>query len=262
MSDIRLLVLHIRHINRALWRNPVAALFTFAFPLIFLVLFSALFGARPTAMNGRPAAGVAFTLASILTVSIIGACYTNLAVGVTAAREGGYLKRLRGTPLPTWTYLTARIVHAIVVAFIPIIIAIIYSVSVYHVSIPVRSLPALFVALLASAACFAALGLAVTAIVPNVNAALVVVNALIWPLLFVSNVFIPIGRYPGWLDFLTALFPVRHLGATVQDALVPSAGSAGFAWHDLLVIGIWGVIGLSVAWRCFAWEPRQGGAWA
>ncbi|MGI8691032.1 MAG: ABC transporter permease [Thermomicrobiales bacterium] len=257
MNNAGLLLLHIRSTNRALWRNPVAALFTFVFPLVFLVLFSVLFSAQPTYVNGQPAGGATFTLASIVTVAIIGTCYTNLAIGVTAAREGGFLKRLRGTPLPAWTYLTARIIHAVVVAFIPIAIAIAYSVAVYRVTVPTRSLPALLIGLLIGAACFAALGLAVTAIAPNVNAALVVVNALIWPLLFVSNVFIPIGHYPAWLNLLTSFFPVRHLGAAVQSALVPSSSSAGFAWRDLLALGLWGMAGILVTLRFFVWEPRQ-----
>ena len=39
-----LLVRQIRYENRAFWRNPAAAFFTFAFPLIFMVVFQAIFG--------------------------------------------------------------------------------------------------------------------------------------------------------------------------------------------------------------------------
>ena len=37
MRNLRLLVRQIRYENRAFWRNPAAAFFTFAFPLIFMV---------------------------------------------------------------------------------------------------------------------------------------------------------------------------------------------------------------------------------
>ena len=39
MSTLRLLLRQIRYENRAFWRNPAAAFFTFAFPLIFMVVF-------------------------------------------------------------------------------------------------------------------------------------------------------------------------------------------------------------------------------
>lgn len=100
MSNVALLVVHIRSTNRAFWRNPAAAFFTLALPVMFLVLFSVLFGTKATQVYGHSVSSATFTLAGIVTFSVIGACYTNLAIGVTFAREGGFLKRLRGTPAP------------------------------------------------------------------------------------------------------------------------------------------------------------------
>ncbi len=34
----------VRYVNKAFWRNPESAFFTFAFPLMFLVIFTALLG--------------------------------------------------------------------------------------------------------------------------------------------------------------------------------------------------------------------------
>ena len=100
MNAGALIRVHIRAANRAFWRNPASAFFTLALPVMFLVLFSVLFGTKPTTVNGHSVSSATFTLAGIITFSVIGACYTNLAIGVTFAREGGFLKRLRGTPLP------------------------------------------------------------------------------------------------------------------------------------------------------------------
>src|SRR5437588_796731 len=63
----------------------------------------------------------------------------------------------------------------------------------YNVHLPAgHKLLALAVALAVGAATFCAIGLAVTSLVPNVDAAPAVVNATIFPLLFISDVFIPI----------------------------------------------------------------------
>ena len=44
MNDFALAVRQVRYTNKAFWRNPASAGFTFAFPLMFLVIFTALFG--------------------------------------------------------------------------------------------------------------------------------------------------------------------------------------------------------------------------
>ena len=106
MSPAVLLARQIRYENRAFWRNPAAAFFTFAFPLIFMVVFQAIFGTQ-IEDNGLSAA--TFYTPAIVAFSIINACFTSLAMTTVAVREEGILKRVRGTPLPAWVYMAARI---------------------------------------------------------------------------------------------------------------------------------------------------------
>ena len=44
MTTLRLTGVQLRYVNKAFWRNPASAFFTFAFPLLFLVIFTALLG--------------------------------------------------------------------------------------------------------------------------------------------------------------------------------------------------------------------------
>ena len=44
MSDVALVGTQLRATNKAFWRNPASAFFTFAFPLMFLLIFTALLG--------------------------------------------------------------------------------------------------------------------------------------------------------------------------------------------------------------------------
>ena len=91
MSDVALALRQVRFENRSFWRNPAAAFFTFAFPLIFMVIFNVLFGG-----NAEPGAiypPAEFFTPAIVALSVITACYTNIAMSVTAARDEGILKR-------------------------------------------------------------------------------------------------------------------------------------------------------------------------
>ncbi|MDH3190079.1 MAG: hypothetical protein OEM39_05480 [Acidimicrobiia bacterium] len=43
-SDLGLVWQQVRYQNKIFWRTPIAAFFTLVFPLMFLVLFTAIFG--------------------------------------------------------------------------------------------------------------------------------------------------------------------------------------------------------------------------
>lgn len=248
----------VRYTNKAFWRNPPAAFFTFAFPLLFLVIFTTLFGGdRMLVINGNRVPVATFYISSIVVFSVITACYTNVAMTLTFARELGILKRVRGTPLPGWAYLLGKMVHSVLMAVLLVVISLSFGAAFYGASLPLRSLPAMLVTLAVGAASFCLLGMAATTIVRNADAAPAVVQATILPLLFVSDVFIPLRNPPVWVDLVGKIFPVRHFSDALQYAFFPPAASAGLKLGDLAVVAAWGLFGLAVALRRFGWEPRK-----
>ena len=255
-GDLVLVTRFARYANRTFWRNPAAAFFTLFLPVFFLVLFSALFGNEPLTINGHQVTSATFTMVGIITFSVVSACYTNLAISVTTARETGFLKRVRGTPIPRWTFLSGRILQSVFVSLLLVVICFAFGAIAYHVKLPGSTLPALIVTLILGAAAFAALGLAVTALVPNSDAAPAVVNFSIFPFYFVSNVFIPISNPPQWLTVLTHIFPIGPFNEAIKTAVIPPIGSTGFNGGDLLVLAAWGLLGAVVAFRYFSWEPH------
>ncbi len=256
MSDVSLALDQLRYTNRAFWRNPASAFFTFVFPLMFLVIFTALFGNDTTNVFGKEVSTSTFYVAAIAAFSIITATYTNLAVSVAFQRDAGILKRIRGTPLPAWAYLFGRIVHAIVVALILVAIVAAFGALFYDAEIPTGTLPAFLVTIAVGAACFSALGLAIAGFVPNAEAAPAVVQAIILPMLFLGDIFIPLPDQSAWYVKFSKLFPVWHFSDAMKAAYFSPTGS-GFRWGDLLVIAVWGVLGLIFAIRFFSWEPRK-----
>ncbi|HEX9890621.1 MAG TPA: ABC transporter permease [Actinomycetota bacterium] len=263
MSDLALAMRQVRYTNKAFWRNPASAFFTFAFPLMFLVIFTALFGNSEICSLGPGAcppgemiSTSTFYVAAIATFSIITATYTNLAISVSFSRDAGVLKRTRGTPLPSWAFMFGRIWHAIMVALLLVAIVAAFGALFYDAEIPTRTLPAFLVTIVAGAACFSALGLALTAVIPNAEAAPAVVNASILPLLFLSGIFIPIQDPNAWYVTVARLFPVYHFAEAMNAAYFVPAGS-GFEAGNLLVLGAWGLAGAVLATLFFSWEPRR-----
>ncbi|HZN43543.1 MAG TPA: ABC transporter permease [Actinomycetota bacterium] len=256
MSDAALLAIQVRATNKAFWRNPASAFFTFAFPLMFLVIFTALLGGGEVEVEGVLLDQADYYVAAMAAFSVITATYTNLAIAITFTRDAGILKRTKGTPLPAWVYLAGRVIHALLVSILLVLITSAFGVIFYGATIPTGTL--LFehsVTVIVGAMAFAALGLATTAIVPNAEAAPAVVNAIILPLLFLSGIFVALEGAPQWMVVVGDIFPVKHFAEAMLGSFY--GPPLAFEWIDVLVVAAWGLAGLLAAVRFFSWEPRR-----
>jgi ABC-2 type transport system permease protein len=256
MNALRLTAIQFRYVNKAFWRNPASAFFTFAFPLMFLVIFTALLGHYTVQLGTRTVDTSTYYVASMASFAAITACFNNIAIGLSFQREEGVLKRTNGTPLPAMSFIGARILHAVFIAVLLVVITAAFGRALYHASIP-TGLPLLrfAIALLVGSATFCALGMAITAVIPNADAAGPIVNAVILPVMFLSGIFIAFGNNtPDWILWVARVFPVRHFALSMQAGFLGTP----FDWIDVLVVAAWGVAGLLLAVRFFSWEPRQG----
>ena len=254
MKAIRLTALQVRYVNKAFWRNPASAFFTFAFPLMFLVIFTALLGSGNVHLAGRTVKESTYYVAAMAAFAVITACYTNIAMTVTFQRDAGILKRIDGTPLPAWVYFAARVLHALFVAVLLVAITAAFGRVAYQAAVPSGvTLVHFLVMLVIGAGSFCALGFAITTVVPNADAAPAIVNATVLPLLFLSGIFIPLGsNAPSWIVWVARIFPVRHFALGMQAGFL----GTNFDWVDVVIVALWGVAGLLIAVRRFSWEPK------
>jgi ABC-2 type transport system permease protein len=269
MSAIGLTLRQSRFTNKSFWRNPASAFFTFAFPLMFLVIFTALLGGGEILIQGTDLKQDTYYVIAMATFGVISACYTNIAISVSFNRDQGILKRTRGTPLPAGSYLGARVLHATLVGALLVIITAAFGKLFYQAAVPTGTPLAEFVVvLLVGSLSFAALALALTAVIPNADASPPIVNATMLPLLFLSGIFIPLGDdAPEWIKLVGEIFPVKHFSDAMRDSyLANTVGHAASGavfhpftlnWTDVLVVAIWGTAGLLLAARFFSWEPRK-----
>ncbi len=257
MNSFALALRQVRYENRAFWRNPPAAFFTVVFPLIFLVIFNLIFGSNEFTVPGGTTTTSTFYIPSIAALSVISACYTNIAMGISFSRDMGLLKRIRGTPLPSWAYMFGRIAHACLIGLLLVVLVTAAGALFYGVNVPTNTMPAFIVSVAVGAAVFSILGLAITGAVPNADASPAVVNASILPLMFISDIFIPMSAAPEWLGTFANIFPVRHFSLALQTAFNPFETGSGFEWTHLGIMAAWGAAGLIFAVRFFSWEPRR-----
>jgi ABC-2 type transport system permease protein len=276
VSSLGLSMRQVRYTNRAFWRNPASAFFTFVFPLMFLVIFTALLGSGEVEFAKVPVPGYGlvplvldqstYYVAAMAAFGVISATYTNIAITTAFQRDQGILKRLRGTPLPSWSYLFARVVHSMLVALILVVITVLFGKLAYGTNLPTGGPLLEFLAtLVVGSLSFAALALALTAVIPNAEAAPPIVNATILPLLIISGVFIPLtDKATEWITTVGTIFPVKHFAEAMRAGYLGNVTLQGtgvraftFDWSDLAVVAAWGLAGLILAIRFFSWEPRK-----
>jgi ABC-2 type transport system permease protein len=256
VSGLGLALRQIKYENRSFWRNAAAAFFTVIFPLMFLIIFNLVFGDEEREVPGGTVDMSTFYVPAIAALSVISACFTNIAITTSFQRDAGILKRKRGTPLPPWAYLFGRIVHSTLLAFGLVTLVTLVGRFLYGVDIPDNTLPAAIVTVLVGAACFSSLGLAVTGMIRDAEAAPPTTNAIVLPLLFISDVFIPLDEAPTWLEPVASVFPILHFSRALQTAFNPFQEGAGFEWDRLAVMAIWAVVGALLSVRFFRWEPQ------
>jgi ABC-2 type transport system permease protein len=242
---------------RAFLRNRQAQFFTLILPILFLVIFAALFGhgGGTTPVPGGRISTSVYYVPGIIALGVIAACFGNLVASVTAQRERGLLKRRRATPVPAAIIVAGRVLTAITIAVIMAAVLLGIGWAAYGAHIPGHTALALAVTVVVGAASFCCMGYALTSLIHNEDAAQPITQALLLPLYFISGVFVAVTILPHWLADVGAIFPVRHLANALLTAYNPHTTGLGFAGTDLLIVAAWGAAGFLIAIRTFSWLP-------
>lgn len=236
-------------------RNPASTFFTVVLPLIFLILFGFIFGSEEISPGVKV---TTFQVPGILALSIISATFVNLAITTTFRRELGQLKRIRSTPMPPVAYILGQVLASLVISAFMAVLVVAAGRLLFGVSFQRETTAVFVVSIVLGAMAFAALGLAVTAIIPSQDAAPAVTNMLALPLYFISDVFILIDdNTPAVIRWIGDIFPVKHLARALQPSFDPFLASVQVPWTHWMVIAAWGIFGVMVAATKFQWSPRR-----
>jgi ABC-2 type transport system permease protein len=230
--------------RRMFWRNPSAAFFTFALPLIFLVLIASVFSLTQDDLN--------HFVPGIAGMAVMSATFISLAYNITFIREQGILKRIRGTPEPLGSYFGGVISNTIWNAVIQVAIIIVLGHLLYSVPWP-RDWIELVVITVVGVAAFAALGIAMAQAIPNFDSAPAYVNAVFLPMLFISGTFYSTDHLPRGIAAIATVLPLKHIIDGLYGALVSGKGLEHHV-PAILVLLAWCLLGLFLARRYFRWE--------
>jgi len=235
--------------QRSFWRSAEYALFTFAFPLMILLLIGA--ANVGSHLPGTAIANTTVFVPGILAFGVIVAAYANLGTKVAVLRHDGVLKRIRTTPLPPGAFIGGLLASTAATVLLLTAATGLIGWLAFGAGPRAGELFALVGALILGTVCFAALGLAVSSVISSAESAGPVAYASFLPIAIISGVFDPtFSGLPSWLSRLVAALPVKALAEVLQNTYAVRP----FPAWDLLNLALWTVAGAAVAvWR-FRWH--------
>ena len=261
MTDLQLVLTQARYQLTSIMRSRRAVIFTFAFPVIFLLMFNSIFTNASDAVDlaGKTVTAHAYFTGGMLAYAIMLQGFTQLAIVLVTQRETGQLKRYRGTPVPAWTFICATLLRVMVLVGLMAVVLLTIARVVYGVEVSGAGLAktALYVVLGTATLC--SVGIAATTIATDLDTATAALPFAAVLVSFISGIFIPVDQLPNWLADIGRFLPVYHLAIGLQAALGVS-GRVSFDASDAAVLCAWAVGGIVFASRRFRWEPQAASA--
>jgi ABC-2 type transport system permease protein len=200
-------------------------------PVLFLVMFTYLFGGE---ISGSTGEYLQYLLPGILVQSVL---FTTVYSGVTLNTDvtKGVIDRFRSLPVwqsaPLFGAMLGDSVRYLVAGGVTIVIGFVMGFDAEGGILGVLGALLLIVVFaFALAWLYTAVGL----VMRTPNAVMMVGFMALFPLLFLSNIFVDPDTLPGWLEAFVEVNPISHL-VTAERGLMQGDASAGDVF---LVLGI------------------------
>jgi ABC-2 type transport system permease protein len=249
---------------RLFFRERQQVVFSFAYPVIMLVIFAAVLGG-----DERPG-DVPFThyfLAGIAATGIMLTSFQAIGTSIATERENGQLERLQLLGTPSAAYFAGKAGQVLVTTAAQMALLLPLAHYAYDVPMPAdlqHWLTFGWVAVLGALA-GTVMGVAVASALRGSAASVTTgISAFAIVLQFFSGVFFGFVELPGWMQQAAAFFPLKWLTQGMRSAFLPEEAGAyeiAGSWEHgrtALVLAAWVIIGVVVCVRTFRWRRADG----
>jgi ABC-2 type transport system permease protein len=205
-----------------MWRNlkripriPELAIFAILQSIMFVVLFSVIFGgAIPIPGGGNYNE---FLIPGIFAQTIVFACGTT-AIGITDDSQKGIIDRFRSLPMARSAFLSGRSLADVIYNAGILVVLVLSGLAVgWTVRTGIGGFVAGVALLLLFAFAMSWLGIFLGLNVPTVEVANQVIFTVLFPITFVSNVFVPVQTLPDWIQPFAEWNPTSTLTASLRE---------------------------------------------
>lgn len=227
------------------FRNRMAVIYGYLFPLLFLLAFWAIYRDDQVPLL--------LHMGALLTVTVLGGACFGLPTAMVSERERGVWRRYRLAPLSTGAFIASAVVTRYLLLLSAAMLQLLLAVAV---GMPVPGhLPELLVAFTGVSIGFLGLGMMIAMLADTVPAVQALGQCIFLPMLMIGGVAVPLTSLPAWAQHVSAFLPGRYAVQALQQVL--SGNGLGAAFLDLVALLLIGVGGAASATRMFRWDARQ-----
>ncbi|MER0480000.1 ABC transporter permease [Streptomyces sp. Edi2] len=235
-------------------RNKAELFFTFAFPLIFIVVFGLIFGSRP-ADGGKNV--IDYLAPGVLSWGVGNAAVFGVAYSLVKWRETALLHTIRRTPTSVLTVLGSRLAIVLCVALSQAVLFLAIAMAPpFHLHVTVSGLALTVPVLLSGALAFFAVGVVAGNICRTPDAVGAFANCLMVPMAFLSGSFIPLSQSPDWLRAVSHALPLRYMNEAITGVLDGGTALGPWALRCLALLAFAAVLS-ALAVKTFRWENAE-----
>jgi ABC-2 type transport system permease protein len=247
---------------RLFFREPAQVIFSFAYPVLMMLIFASVF--RHDTVAGNVTYRQYF-LAGIAATGIMLASFQALGIRIALERDDGELARLQALGTPAVSYFLGKAAQVVVTTGLQMAALLLVARLAFDVPLPADAghwFTFAWVAVLGALA-GTVLGIAVSLmVVGRGRSADTVVAAIALVLQFFSGVFFVFSNLPPWMRDVAAVFPLKWLTQGMRSAFLPDAAKyaeVSGSWQHgttALVLLTWIVLGVIVCARGFRWRRQ------
>jgi ABC-2 type transport system permease protein len=224
--------------------------------LLLLVIFDGVFHGGHVDVNGVSVDYGAFFVPSVIVFTLTVSTLAMLVNSVVSQRELGILKRRRATPLPASALVVSQSLAVIAMAIASVALLVVIAGVAFGTWPDAGGVPTLLLAIAFGSAAFCGLAYALSTLVDSADSAQPMIQLIMFPLFFISGIWVPTSQLPSWLNDLASLFPVEHVADLVHRSYV-GVVPAGPVLLDVAILTAWALAGAAVAARRFQWYPSR-----
>jgi ABC-2 type transport system permease protein len=228
-----------------------------AFPLFFLVIFGAGFGR----LIGSLAPGVDFIQFMYPGLVAMSVLMSSLFAGVSVVwdREFGFLREIMVAPTGRAGIVLGKAVGATAVALLQVAVLLLLA-PVVGVSLTIATIVLLVPVVAILALGLSGLGILIASFMTSQQGFQLIIQLLVFPLIFLAGIFFPVDSVPDWLQVIAKLNPMTYgVDAIRQIFLGPLPelgvtvlGHTMTALHNVIVVGLLSAVLLSAAVVAFS----------
>ncbi len=231
-------------------REPLAAFFILAFPLMMLLFMGGIWGNQPASfLNGLGYVDTAVPAFSAMIIATSG--LMTLPSRMAWYRESGVLRRLKATPLRPQSILAAHVITIFLINLLGMVLLIIAAKVVFNLQFTNHPISVLAAFTLGSLSFFA-LGFVLAGSMPTTRTAEVVSMVIYFPMLFLSGAGIPRELLPESFRQFAQILPLTHVVTLLRGLWANEGWEAYFI--NVVILFIWLVAGVIVSAKTFRWE--------